>query len=77
MIITAPDGAKKFKKKSRIQETKHLSTDADSSMIPQQGGPRIHQNPIFLEQKNHLKRKNSKMSRNMPKFAIRSSTRGL
>ena len=42
------------------------------------GGPRILENPIFLKnRKNHAKRKNSKMSRDMPKLAIRPSTRGL
>ena len=35
--------------------------------IPQYGGPRIPQKPIFLKnRKNHLKRKNSKPSSNMP-----------
>ena len=42
------------------------------------GGPRIPKNPIFLKNgKNHPKRKNSKTSRDMPKLAIRPSTRGL
>ena len=41
-------------------------------------GPRIPQNPIFLKnKKNQPKRKNSKTSRNMPKFAIRPLTRDL
>ena len=36
------------------------------------GGPTIPENPIFLENgKNPPKRKNSKTSRDMPKFAIR------
>ena len=42
------------------------------------GGPRIPKNPIFfLNRKNHPKRNNSKTSRDMPKLALRSSTRGL
>ena len=41
-------------------------------------GPRIPKNPNFLKnRKNHPKHKNSKMSRNIPKLAIRPSTRGL
>ena len=48
------------------------------AQMPQEGGPRIPQNPIFLKNgKNHPKRKNSKMSRNMPKLAIHPLTRGL
>ena len=120
------------KQKSRVRETKHLSTDADSStdaiggwtkntpkpdffekrkkspktqklrnvqkydkisntpfdhrsLIHREAwfspcfvGQRIPQNPIFLKNgKNHLKHKNTKMSRNMPKLAIRPLTRGL
>ena len=46
--------------------------------MPQEGGPRIPQNLIFLKNgKTHPKRKNSKTSRNMPKLGIRPSTRGL
>ena len=45
--------------------------------IPQQGEPRIPQNPIFFYGKNHPKRKNSKTSKTMPKLAIRPLTRGL
>ena len=66
MIITAPDGAIKFKKKSRIRETKHLSTDADSSTIPQQGGPRIPQNPIFFRTEKSSKTQKLK---NFEKYA--------
>ena len=41
--------------------------------MQQAGGPRIPQNPIFLKNgKNHPKRKNSNLSRNMPKLAIGS-----
>ena len=46
------------------------------SPMPQEGGPRIPQNPI-KNGKNHSKRKNSKTSRNMPKIAICPLTRGL
>ena len=46
--------------------------------IPQYGGPRIPQTPIFKKNgKNYPKRKNSKMSRNLPKLAICPLTRGL
>ena len=42
------------------------------------GGPKIPKTPIFLKNgKNHPKRKNLKTSRDMPKLAIRPSTRGL
>ena len=60
------------KKKSRTRETKHLSTDADSSTDTTVGWTKNTQ-----KRKNHRKRKNSKTSRNMPKLAIRPSTRGL
>ena len=46
--------------------------------MPQEGGPRIPKNPIFLKNgKNHLKRKNSKTSKDIPKLAIGPLTRGL
>ena len=46
--------------------------------IPQENGPRIPKNPIFLKNgKNHPKRKNSKTSRDLPILAIYPSTRGL
>ena len=46
--------------------------------IPEQGGPRIPQNPNFLKNgKNHPKCKNSKKSRDMPKLLMYPSTRGL
>ena len=45
--------------------------------MPLEGGPRIPQNPFFFNGKNHLKRKNSKTSSDMPKLAIRPLTRGL
>ena len=65
-------------KKSRIRETKHLSTDADSSTDTKVGWTKNTQKPKFLEKRKiHPKRKNSKTSRNMPKLAIRPLTRGL
>ena len=66
-------------KKSCIRETKHLSTDADSSTDTTVGWTKNTQKPNFFEKngKSHLKSKNSKMPRNMPKLAIRPSTRGL
>ena len=46
--------------------------------IPQQGGPRIPKNPNFWKNgKNHPKRKNSKMSKEMPILAIYPLTGGL
>ena len=46
--------------------------------IPRQGGPSTPKNHFFLKNgKNHSKRKNSKMSRDMPKLAIYPLTRGL
>ena len=70
--------AKMMQKKSRIRETKHLSTDADSSTDAIGGWTKNTPKPDFFEkrQKNHSKRKNSKTSRNMPKLAIRPLTRG-
>ena len=69
----------KFQEKSRIRETKHLSTDADSSTDAIGGWTKNTPKPDFFLKngKNHPKRKNSKMSRNMPKLAIRPSARGL
>ena len=66
------------RKKSRIRETKHLSTDADSSTDSTVGWTKNPKNPIFLKNgKNHPKRKNSKTSRDMPILAIYPLTRGL
>ena len=63
-------------KKSRIQETKQLSTDSSTNAIG--GWAKNTQKPdFFLNGKNHQKRKNSEMSRNMTKLVIRPSTRGL
>ena len=68
----------KYALKSRIRETKHLSTDADSSTDTTVGWTKNTKNPISLKNgKNHPKRKNSKTSRDMPKLAIYPSTRGL
>ena len=48
------------------------------SPIPQLVGPRIPENQKKLKNgKNHPKRENSKMSRDMPILAIYPSTRGL
>ena len=70
---------KNINKKSRIRETKHLSTDADSSTDAIGWWTKNTQKPNFFEKrkKNHQKRKNSEMSRNMTKLAIGPSTRGL
>ena len=66
------------KQKSRIRETKHLSTDADSSTYTTVRWTKNTQKPnFFFYGKNHPKCKNSKTSRYMPKLAIRPSTRGL
>ena len=67
----------KTKKKSRIGETKHLSTDADSTTDAIGGGRKIPQNPIFLKKEKSSKTQKLKKSRNMPKLVIRPSTRGL
>ena len=67
-----------LQKKPRMRETKHLSTNADSSSDAIGGCTKNTPKPNFFEKrKNHSKRKNSKTSRNMPKLAIRSLTRGL
>ena len=64
--------------KSRIRETKHLSTEADNSTDTREGWTKNTPKPVFLKNgQNYLKRKNSKTSRNTPKFAIHPSTRGL
>ena len=72
---------KKFKNVWRYAKTSDTPFD-QRSLIHRKawfpGGPRIPKNPIFLKNgKNHPKRKNSKTSRDMPKLAIRLSTRGL
>ena len=65
-------------KKSRIRETRHLSTDADSNTDAIGGWTKNTPKPDFFdERKNHQKRKNSEMSRNMTKLAIRPLPRGL
>ena len=67
-----------FKKKSRIRETSNLSTDADSSSNATIGWTKNTQKPKKMKNgKNNPKRKNSKMSRDMPKLAIYPLTRGL
>ena len=71
-------GLRNSKKKSRIREQSISRPKRIVAPMPQEGGPRIPQNPIFLKSgKNHPKRKNSKTSRNMPKLAIHPSTTGL
>ena len=66
-------------KKSHIRETKHLSTDADSSTDTIVGWTKNTPKPnFFFKQKKSSKTQNSKKtSRNMPKLAIHPSTRGL
>ena len=56
-----------YKKKSRIRETKHLLTNADSSTNTTVGWTKNSQKPKFVE----------KTSRDMPKLANYPSTRGL
>ena len=62
-----------------MRETKHLLTHADSSTDTTVGWTKNTQKLKFIEEIFFLnaKRKNSKTSRNMPKLAIRPSTRGL
>ena len=80
----------KGKKSSKTQKLKNVQRYAKISDTPFDqrslihweawflGGPKIPQNQIFLKHgKNHLKRKNSKTSRNMLKLVIRPLTRGL
>ena len=65
-------------KKSRIRETKHLSTDADSNTDTILGWTKNTPKPDFFEkQKKSLKMQNSKTSKNMQKIAISPLTRGL
>ena len=63
------------KKKSRTWETKHLSTDADSSTDTTVGWTKSTQKPDLKKKEKIIQ--NSKMSRSMPKFMIRPLTRGL
>ena len=65
--------------KSRIRDTKHLSTDADSSTDAKREWTENTQKPDFFEKKrkNHQRRNNSETSKNMTKLAIRPSPRGL
>jgi hypothetical protein len=57
-------------KKSRIRETKNLSTDADSSTDTTVGWTKNTQkNDFFEARKKSSKPQNSKTSRNMPKLA--------
>ena len=69
---------KLFYKNPAYGRKKHLLTDADNSTDTTVGLTKNTPKPIFFEKrKNHQKRKNSKMSRDMPKLAIYPSTRGL
>ena len=69
LSITFPQGKSiKFGHWTSRSEGKKTQPMRKVAPIPQQGGPRIPKNPIFLKNgKNHPKRKNSKMSRDMPK----------
>ena len=65
-------------KKSLIRETKHLSTNADSTTDAIGGWNKNTPKPDFLTNgKNHQKHKNSETSRDMPQLVIRPSTGGL
>ena len=70
---------KLWEKKSRISETKHLSTDADSRTNAIGGWTKNTPKPDFFLKTEKIipKQKNSKTSRDMPKLAIRPLTRGL
>ena len=85
-----PDFFEKRKKSYKTQELKNVykyakicDTPFDQrSLIHREawfpGGLRIPKNPIFLKNgNNHLKLKNSKTSRDMPKFTLCPLTRGL
>ena len=65
--------------KSRIRETKHLSTDADSSTDTTVGWTKNTQKPNFFEKRKKIiqNAKTQKTSRDMPILAIYPSTRGL
>ena len=66
------------RKKSRIRETKHLSTDADSSTDTTVGWIKNTQKPkFFVKRKKSSKTQKLKKSRNMQKLAIHPSTRSL
>ena len=65
-------------KKSRIQETSNLSTDADNRTDTTVGWTKNTQKPKkIIIGKNNPKQKNSKTSRGMPKLSIYPLTRGL
>ena len=66
-------------KKSGIEETKHLLTDADSSTDAKGGWTQNSPKPnFFLKTEKIIQNaKTQKTSRNRPKLAIRPSTRGL
>ena len=65
-------------KKSRILETKHLLTDADSSTDTTVGWTKNTRKPnLFEKWKKSSKTQKLKKSRDMPILAIYPSTRGL
>ena len=72
-----------FKVKKEEEKIPHTGdkaslTDADSSTDTIVGLTKnTPKTDFFLNRKNYQKHKNSKASRNMTKFAIRPSTRGL
>ena len=60
-----------YQKKSRIRETKHFSTDADSSTDTTVGWTKNTPKPTCFEKQKKIIQnpKNSKTSKNMPKLA--------
>ena len=66
-----------WQKKSCIRETKHLSTDADSSTDAIGRWTKNTPKPDFFWKTGKVIKKNAKKYRNMPKLAICPLTRGL
>ena len=64
-------------KKSRIGETKHLLTNADSSTHTTIGWTKNTQKPDFFKAEKIILNAKLKTSRNMPKSVIRPLTKGL
>ena len=78
ILITIEEEEKDSFQKSRIRDTKHLSTDAESSTDTTVGWTKNTQKPIFFFTGKIIQNaKNSKTSRDMQKITIRPSTRGL
>ena len=68
----------RLNKKSRIRETQHLLTDADSSINTIVGWTKnTPKNDFFERREKSSKTQKLKTSRNMPKLAIHPLTRGL